>query len=235
MSRFFALMRNDFKHIFRDKALTALFVMPLFLVLALRFGFPHLVSRFPIVAGYNRILLAFVCGMFSAFPAFIAAFIMLDEKDDGLFTVLRVMPISPMAFILYRMSFVVALGSLSAGGAMLFSGIIAPDVGRALVSAVLFGLSAPLIALLVVTIAKNKIEGVTVLKGLNLLLMLPLISFFTSSPARLLLGVIPVYWVYQAEAEPVFSASVLASWAVAAALDAIGLTLLYRWFRMKVF
>jgi len=235
MSRILALTRNDVKHIFRDRTLTALFIMPVVLVLALRFGFPHLVARLPLLLDYNRVFLAFICCLLSAFPAFIVSFIMLDEKDDGLFTVFRVMPISAMSFILYRTALIVALGALSSGAAMLLTGLVEPDLPRELVTALLFGLSAPLVALIVVTVAKNKIEGVTVLKGLNLLLMLPLVSFFTSSPFKVILGVIPIYWVYQAAAEPAFGAGFLMSSAAAVALDLACLALVYRWFRSRLF
>ena len=50
---------------------------------------------------------------------------------------------------------------------------------------------------LTVSFAKNKIEGATIMKVLNTLLMLPIVSFFLDHPLTYLIGIIPFFWVYE--------------------------------------
>jgi hypothetical protein len=61
---------------------------------------------------------------------------------------------------------------------------------------VLCGLIAPLLTILVTILSKNKIEGMTWFKLVNLLVTIPLAALFIQEYA-LLFGIIPTHWAFQ--------------------------------------
>jgi len=60
----------------------------------------------------------------------------------------------------------------------------------------LCGLIAPLLTIVVTILSKNKMEGMTWFKLVNLLVIIPLAAFFIPEYA-LLFGVIPTHWAFQ--------------------------------------
>jgi len=86
--------------------------------------------------------------------------------------------------------------------------------------------------LIVVTFAKNKIEGVTMLKGINMGLALPLVAFLVTSPWTKLLALIPVYWIYQAFD---LSANFWLSTCVGVAYLGLLIIVIFKRFKNKVF
>ena len=229
-----ALVANDLKNVFRDRALTTIFFVPFVIILFLRYAVPLLAERFPVVVGYYPAILAFFCYTVSSFPAFLASFVMLDEKDEDVLTVMKVTPFSLPDFLAYRMLAVVLPGTLFSTLAILLSGLVEMGPASAFLLSVLFALSAPVLTLAVVTFAKNKIEGLSVLKALSAVLMLPLLSFFLSSPWKFTLGVIPLFWTYMAFQEPALNTSFVLYYSAGLALNLLLLAALYRQFVRRV-
>ena len=102
---------NDLKNIIRDRMFVFLFfVYPLMFILFSRI-IVHLITPrvkdvFPLVSETNfpllfMLFIIFIPMIFS----FIVAFLILDERDEHLLTVLRVMPISRNSYLIYRMFF----------------------------------------------------------------------------------------------------------------------------------
>jgi fluoroquinolone transport system permease protein len=234
VNRLSALALSDLKIVFRDKTLTTIFLVPFVIILFLRYAVPLAAQRFPVVAGYYPVILAFFCYLVSSFPAFLASFVMLDEKDEDVLTVIKVMPFSLSDFLAYRMLFIVLAGTFFSSLAILLSGLAEMGPAPALALSFLFALSAPLTTLTVVTFAKNKIEGLSVLKGLSAVLMLPLLSFFIASPWKFTLGVIPVFWTYTAFQEPAPSLNFALYYAAGLALNLLLLAVLRRQFARRV-
>jgi len=48
-----------------------------------------------------------------------------------------------------------------------------------------------------VSFARNKIEGATLMKGLNFIMFLPILSYFIQGPYEYVLGILPVYWIFK--------------------------------------
>ena len=196
MNRFIILLTTDVKMIFRDKTLAFMFFVPLIFIFILRMGAPVLIRYFPVTENYVIYGVAFFSSLTSIFPAFIISFIMLDEKDEGLFPVFRILPVEPVVFIIYRTAFIFLAGTIGSVLIMNFSGIQI-DVYTQLFASVSFGLSAPIVTLVVVAFAENKIEGLTMMKILNSFLALAMVSLFVPAPWKYLLGVLPLYWPFQ--------------------------------------
>lgn len=230
----FALWGNDWKNIVRDRTVSFLLFVPLVFVAFLRYIVPLAESRLPLLAGHRPAALALFCLIACIFPAFVLSLILLDEKDEDLFSVYRVLPIAPRRFLAYRLAFAAALGFTYPLILIAASRLVAYSWPRILVLAALCALLAPVWTLVVVSIADNKIEGMTVIKGLFPLIVLPLVGLIVEARWAWAFAVLPAYWIYQAFAAADAAALTRAA-VVAVAVHAAVLTVFYRRFRRRVF
>lgn len=192
-----SLIKGDLKLIFRDKTLMSLFLFtPIFIVL-LRFGMPSLLAAYPQIEAYAVAISMFFSIQSSIMFGFITSFLILEEKDENIMIVHRVMPVSSQFFIAYRVLFATALAFLGAFLTIVLSGVAYPGLLNACLVALLFSLIAPIIVLSIASFAKNKVEGMAYFKGVDLLLMLPIMTPFIASKWVFSLGFIPTFWIYK--------------------------------------
>lgn len=183
----------DIKHIFRDAMLRVFLFLPLVLILLARFAVPALVSEFPILADYQQYIGMGLCMQTAIMMGFISAFMLLEEKDQNILPVLQILPISARFFIFYRLGFAVISSFLTAYIMLLLAGFSA---FLGLFLALQYSLVSALIVLFVGTLAQNKIEGMALFKGLDLLLLLPIVSFFVPSVWAYLFALMPMYFTF---------------------------------------
>ena len=197
MKNLFPLISYDFKNIFRDPILVVLLFVPILIILLVRFGLPPLVDTFPVIEGYQFLIVMLFALLIASFPAFIISFIMLDEKDEGIFVYYKVLPLSDLKFLFYRLGFIILFAWFYSLILLITQTSVAISLWQMLLSALLFALIPPIITLITVTFSRNKIEGVTMMKVLNLLLFIPVAAFFIHSPWKYIFGIIPVFWSFQ--------------------------------------
>lgn len=235
MNKISALIKTDLINIFRDKTLSILFFVPVLLFILIRFGLPELVGIFPVLSAYSWLILAGFCAITAIFPAFMIAFIMLDERDEKVLAVIRVMPISAHLFVFYRMAFIVGFSFIFSFFLIIATGIVSVSVLSALLLSLLYALTSPVAALGVVCFARNKIEGVTLFKGINFIFMLPVISFFIDSSYRYFFGIIPNFWTYQLFFDISNGQTGTMPFLTGFAVHLLYLSVLYRLFRRRVY
>jgi hypothetical protein len=197
MKHLAALIINDFRNIFRDDILIVLFFVPFVFILMLRYGLPVLLEHAPAVSEYRFLIVGALCLVTASFPAFIVSFIMLDEKDEGVFIIFKVLPMSDLKFFIYRVGFQIAFSWIYTMLILLLSCPLEMSLWQKISAAILFSLLPPLITLSTVTFARNKIEGATIMKLLNFIIFLPVAGFFTDVPWKYLFGLIPPFWSYR--------------------------------------
>lgn len=198
MKTLLQLTLADLRRIFRDKTLLVFLTTPLFLILFVRYFVPYITAIYPVISEYNGPIMMFASAQTAIMFGFISAFIILDEKDENVLQVIRVLPVSSSYFILFRMIFATLFSFVGSLGMMLLAGIAYPGLLHAVLLSVQFALTAPFIALIVATYAKNKIEGMAFFKGVDLVLIVPVLSFFVSGWMKYLFGIVPVFWTFQA-------------------------------------
>lgn len=221
----------------RDPLLRWLLAVPLGTALAVRWMGPPLVARasallqvdlapgWPVVIGYALLLLTpNLAGM-------VVGFLLLDQRDDGTLTALRVTPLPLRAYVAYRLA-VPALASVVLGMAVF------PLAGMAELAplpllAVVAGTAplAPLFALFLAAFAANKVQGFALTKLSGVLLAAPLAHLFAPAEWSWLAGVVPTYW--PARAYWAFGAGEPGAWAflaVGLAYQGVLLALLLRRF-----
>lgn len=234
MSPAVAVWRNDLRGIVRDRTIAVLLAVPLIFLVLLRFGWPLVVAQAPPATGYRVLVVAVACLLAGTFPAFMTSFLMLDEKDQGLFAALRVVPVASARLLGYRLIVVAALSFGYPLLLLLGAGGNDRNLPTVLVLALLCALGSPVATLLVVATAGNKIEGLTLFKGFFLVIVFAAVAVavpgWWSWPA----AAIPTYWIYVAfDADG--AGEFLAAAGVAVGFHAAVLVLAYRRFRRRVF
>lgn len=209
-----------------DPMLLTVAVIPLLAGFAFRFGIPaaeaQLVSVLnrslvlsPYYALFDLLLLLFVPAMLN----YVAAMIVLEERDAGLTAYLTVTPLGKKGYLLSRFGFTALLSLLY--GVVLHGLFHLTDFSPWLLTAAILAgtVQGTGSAMLIVLCSKNKVEGLAVGKFTSLFTLGALAPFFIDANGQYLLSFLPGFWLAKTAREetPLFlAAAVLTAllWAV---------------------
>jgi len=193
---------NDLRNVIRDRMFVFLFfAYPVMLIVISRILIhliaPRIENMFPLAANFSVLFMLFSIAIPMIY-SFIVAFLILDERDEHLLTVLRVMPISRNSYLIYRMFFM----SLFAFIVLLIFPPLSGLVDGTQFSypayipvAVLFALFTPFLALLVSSFATNKVQAFAIFKIGGTVFMLPIFAFFLNlGNLKYIFSPIPNFW-----------------------------------------
>ena len=196
MKHLLKLAVTDFKLIFRDPSLRIFLVMPLLIFATVLLALPWVVESFEGAEKYVPIVLMGATMQSSTMFGFIYSMVLINEKDIHVARVYGILPVSKIGFVASRLVFPFAIST----GTTFALLAVQPFYTFSLVSmallAILCGLLAPLLTLLVCIMSKNKMEGMTWFKFINLLISAPLAAFFIAKYTDVF-GVIPTHWAFQ--------------------------------------
>ncbi len=199
-----ALAWGDVLNIRRDVILIMAMSAPLLLAFVLRTGLPfsaallqeqfnfELAPHYPFIAGLLILFSPMMIGM-------LVGFLLLDEKDEQILIYLSVTPLMQRGYIAYRLA-VPLLPGVLLSYVMLFllSDLVEFQPLAVLPVVLVASLGAPLIALLLGTVAGNKVEGLALSKIIAIVLWAPFAGYLLASPWRMIAGIVPHYWIPQA-------------------------------------
>jgi len=193
---------NDLRNIIRDRFFVfAFFAYPVMLILFSRILIhliaPRIENVFPLAANFSLLFMFFIV-MIPFIFSFISAFLILDERDEHILTVLRVMPISRNSYLIYRMFFMSFFAFIVLLIFPPLSGLVDFTLSSYLAYipvAILFALFTPLTALLVASFATNKVQAFAIFKIGGTAFMLPIFAFFLGlGDLKYLFSPIPNFW-----------------------------------------
>lgn len=197
ISLIFRLLINDLKQISRDKTLAYFSLIPLLLFLLIKLGLPNIINHIPQIKDYVIYYIIFSAIQGAIMFGFVNSFIILDEKDEKIIQAIKVLPISSNFYWIYRSLFGFIISYLAAFAILYFNGVIAFSFTISILYCILYALVTPLLTLCIGTFAKNKIEGMAWFKGLDLLLLLPILTFFLPKISHYFFYWHPLFWTYQ--------------------------------------
>ena len=235
MKKISTLIQGDLRQIFRDKTLTFFVFAPLILIVFVRNFVPYITLQYPFLQAYHPLIMMFAGIQTAIMFGFITSFIILDEKDENVLQVIRVLPISPFYFILYRLTFATFFSGLGAFLMLYLGGMAYPGLFHSLLLSLQYGLIAPFITLLIATFAKNKVEGMAYFKGVDLLLLLPILSFFVPENFNYLFSVIPSFWTYQLYQASITKEHVILFFGLGLLVYLLLISILFRQFKKRIF
>lgn len=197
INRILTISITDITLILRDKSLLLLLFVPFLILLVLRIPIPYLSGLVPVLPDYYLLITALTAIVSSIFPGFILAFIILDEKEQYLTDVFRILPWSLNGLLMVRIVLSSLTGFIYSLLILSFSGLYDFSQAQIIYSSLLNSFASPVMALLVLLFSQNKIEGVVYAKVFNFILMIPLVIFFINESWRFILGIIPNFWSFE--------------------------------------
>lgn len=188
---------NDFRLVFRDNSLKIFLALPIFNLLAIRYGLPYVAGIYEFLRDYIHIILMFAAMQGAVAFGFIYSMVLVDEKDTNVAKVYGILPISKFWFVVFRLIPPFLLASLATFLLLLFQTFYDLPLISNLVFSALTGLVAPLMIIFIAIVAKNKIEAMTWQKLFNIPLYLPILAFFVPTIISFVLAIFPTFWAYQ--------------------------------------
>lgn len=215
MNKYMKLFRFEFKGILRDPISLLMLVFPALLLLLSCFVFPRVLASLPpmealTAQGVTLLMVMMVSAFCSVIYGAMATFMLLDHKDEHTLHTIAATPLGLKGYLLFKMGYVFLAAALSVFLVLSGTKLLAADaytlMGTRLLDRLSFpqillfslvsGLTAPLLALLLGGLAKNKVEGFAYIKGSGLLALVPLLLLLPafSGAKQYILGVFPNFW-----------------------------------------
>jgi fluoroquinolone transport system permease protein len=200
-----AFGRNDIKSIRRDSLLFYVMLMPWIMLLLLRLIMPGLTTwladahDFDLLPYYPLILSFFFLIEFPVMFGVVMGLMVLDERDDDTLTALRVTPVPMASYATYRVGLAVLLSILHILLLLPLTGMLPlARIPPLLPTIVMGGFLSPVFALALLAFARNKVEGMAVMKGFGILMIGSIAAYFVAPPWQLAFGMLPTYWPIKA-------------------------------------
>jgi len=197
MKLLLSVIKNDIKIIFRDSMLYIMFFLPVIFILLFRFLVP-LVTEYIYdgLPDYYWLIVAALTCISASTPSFMIGFILLDERDEHVHVLQKILPLPPDFILKSRIVFMVFSSFIFSVLMLHFNGLITIPIFYNISISVLFSLIPPVLTFLIVSIAKNKIEAATLYKGMSMVLFIPVAAFFIREEWRPLFGIVPFYYTF---------------------------------------
>ena len=188
---------SDFKLVFRDPSLRIFLAIPFLALAVVNWLLPYLVTNYQGVETYVPFVLMAAALQMSTMFGFIYCMVLIEEKDTEVSKVYGILPVSKTGFISFRLLIPFLLSTIFTWIILESQPFYEIPVLSSFFVSVLAGLIAPLFALVVTVLSKNKMAGMTWYKLFNLLVVIPLVAFFAPSGFSGLFGAIPTHWIFQ--------------------------------------
>ena len=196
MKKLITVAVNDFRLVFRDNSLKIFILLPLLILLVVRYGLPYVADVYTVLNAYIAFILMLATLQGSIAFGFIYSMVLVDEKDTNVAKVYGILPVSKFWFVVLRLVPAFVLTTAATFFLLLVEPFYGLPLTENLAYSILVGLMSPVMALFVAIRAGNKIEAMTWQKLFNVPLFLPLLAFYTPAPVSFLFAIFPTYWAY---------------------------------------
>ncbi len=192
---FKTVIKSELKNITRDRMYIFFFVFPIVLGVGGYFLIPYVEGLVApgnpmaqIIAMFLILITGFIFGA-------VTGFTLLDDKDDNVLMSLKITPISVRFYVIVKLAISYVFGFFAMivlTVAMNF--LPGSSFGTILLIAIIGAIQGPMVALIVNSFARNKVEGFVIMKGSGLLLMIPVLVFFVQTWKEVFLVIVPGFW-----------------------------------------
>lgn len=195
-----AIITNDARRLLRDQFLLGTSVYVMAVALALRWLVPWtqaaLLERGGVDIGpYVPMGVSyFVLVNSSVLTGMVGGFLLLENREERTLSAMLVTP-TPLTLPLATLGAMIVLAGTAIPVALSAAiGVGVPPLGVVLLSALVGSPMGVAIALLLATVASNKVEAFAAMKLTSILGLVPVGAFFLPEPWQYLAGVVPIYW-----------------------------------------
>ncbi len=216
--------------------LAACLVVPIPMALALRYGVPALegvlfrsIGVPAMLTPYYPLFDLFLSLMTPLMLCFSGVMVVLEELDDGTARYLMVTPLRRAGYLTSRLFVLTALSVLYNVALVAAFSLSRMPLWENVLAALVHALVSVSVAMMVVGLAKNKVEGMALVKLSGFFMLGYLGAYFLKAPLAWASGVLPGYWL------GLMARDAAALWALPAALVACGwIALFYLRFNRRI-
>lgn len=194
------LLKGSALQIYRDQMLLLLCVAPFLSGIGIKIAVP-LIDTLLVkyldfsMEPYFLMADALILTLGPAMTGMMVGLLMLDERDDGICIYLSVTPVGGKAYFTSRLVLPFAYSLAASLAIAVFCMLGGLPYGWLPAPAVLSSFSGILMAMMLVSIASNKVEGLAVSKLLGIILFGIPLAWFANSYLRVIGCLLPTYWV----------------------------------------
>lgn len=197
MKKLISLSQTDFYSTFRDPVFRGLLFFPFLSFAIIRWALPELVKEYPALIPFTEVILMWACLQSATMFGFIYGFLFLEEKEENIWQVIRILPVSGKTLVFSRLLVGLLISTLVNYCLIHFGRIVDFPFIKEIVLSLLFSLAAPLIATSLGALGKNRIEGMAQMKVVNILLIIPALIYFIPHSLTHISLLIPTYWSFR--------------------------------------
>ena len=184
---------HELKNMIRDKMYAFFLVYPIIISVVSYFLIPYLKDINPLASDITFLALllmnSFIFGV-------VTSFTLLDDQDDNVLLSLKITPISVRLYVLFKLLMSYVFGIISTLLILIsvdyFTQTQLLDIIFILILAPIQG---PILAMLIASISRNKVEGFVIMKLSGLILMVPIAALFLTDWKELLISIFPGFWM----------------------------------------
>lgn len=201
MKRILVLTINDLKNVIREPMLLFILIGPLVMTLTMRWLLPILtVYTAPYVdlQIYYPVIIPFILLFSPMLLGMVTGFLLLDERDTQVFQTIIVTPLGKDGYLAYRSFLPLLLSFFYMLVSLPILGLVEVAFAQVVPIALLGALEAPVVGFFLAGFAGNKVEGLTLSKGLGLFMLLAALPYFVIAKWNIVAWLSPFYWPVQA-------------------------------------
>lgn len=180
--------------------LLVLLPAPVFAGLFFKFAIPFInnilttVLSFPITPWYGLIDGMLIC-LTPMFTAMISAFLLLEERDEGLSTFYQITPAEGYSYLFARIGIPMIWAFIITLIVTAVFGISSLPLGVILSSSLISSFTGISLAMMVVSIAGNRVEGLAISKLMGISFIGLILIWFIPAPYHFFMGFLPSFWI----------------------------------------
>ncbi|MEN1760383.1 hypothetical protein [Anoxynatronum sibiricum] len=200
MSIVFKIFNVGFRQVLRDGMLLLLIPAPFLMGAVLRYMLPFadkiLQQRLDFsLSPWYAVSDAMVLTLTPVMMAMICAFVILDERDEGIGIYYNITPANGYAYLIARIALPMIWGFISSILVVSLFAFTVKDPLIIVISSLIGTLQGVVVGMFLVTVAGNKVEGLALAKLSNIFVMGFIIPWITQSPVRYIFGILPSFWI----------------------------------------
>lgn len=207
MNTSFKILQIGLLQTLRDGILLILLPAPFLLGVIMKIGIPIVNTilieklNFTISPWYN-LLDALLITMTPCLVSMICAFVMLEERDEGTMAYYSITPAAGYNYFIARIVLPMIWAFLCTILVKLLFGLTYCSIPKLLGLAVISSLHGAAIAMLLVTFAGNRVEGLALSKLVGVFLLGLPVVWFVAKPYQYFAAFLPSYWISRILVEP---------------------------------
>ena len=187
----------DFKLIFRDPSLRAFLALPLILFGLFIWFLPNMANKYDFLTPYLPLFLMIGVIENTQMFSFISSMVLIDEKETEVAKVYGVVPLSKAQYILSRL-LIPFLMTVVFNIILIKIQVFYPvDWLSNIIISILTALVVPVYVLGINTLVQNRMQGIIYVKAFNIVVLLPIASFFLPQNIKHIFGIFPTHWIFQ--------------------------------------